>query len=67
MCTDWMRAMFDKSIERHGKHTMVVQFVFLFLVPTISKEPSREMDFRTVNVIIHKFTMIFCGLYSYQA
>ena len=43
--------MFDRSTD-HGIDVMVARFVLLFLVSTIFRETSTEIDFKTVNVIL---------------
>ena len=66
MCNDWWRALFDKHAD-HGNVVMVAQFVLLCLVCATFQEISKEMDVKTLNVIVkNNSTTIFHSLYCYQ-
>ena len=56
--------MFDKSTD-HENDVMMAQFVFLFLVCSIFRETSTEMDVQTVNVIVFYNNMV-CTLIDHR-
>ena len=57
--------MFDKHAD-HGNVVMVAQFVLCLICATF-QEISKEMDVKTLNVIVkNNSTTIFHSLYCYQ-
>ena len=58
--------MFDKLTD-HGNDVMVAKFVLLCLVGVTFQEISKEMDVKTINVIVkNKSPTLFHSLYCYR-